>query len=124
VLTTNKLLSFTVGVAVGILVDVLDGVGARVAGGFLVGGCKGAGVAVGMVIDFDPLVLVAIRIMVGELVADARANEVALGGKVSAAKLGGAEAGGDPRVRPKPRTATAAAIKRTVNPNNQRALRI
>ncbi len=104
------------------MLEVLDGVGAMIDVDFFVGVLEGAGICVGIVVGFDPLVLEAM--MAGVFVSDARGSELAPGEKVSIAKLDETEAGVDSCVRPNPIKTTAEVMKRKPNPNSQRARRI
>ena len=121
---TFKLADGVTEVAVGwkVTLEVLEGFGLMVEVGFWVGDPAGFGVCVGRIAGFEPLVLEPLS--VGELVSGGRENEVALGGRVSTTKLTGTGADGDPCVRLKPIKAMAAAIRRKLNPKNQRAFRI
>lgn len=98
-----------------VALEVLEGITMRVKVGFFVGVPNGDDVCVGIDIGFD---LVALA------VSGAGEDELAVAEKTSVAKLAETEAGGDPRVRLKLIKAIATVMKRRLNPNSQRALRI
>ncbi len=95
-------------VAVSVLVGVLDGGAMRVEVDFVVGNFEGDGVCVGAFVEFDTL---AVGVTI-------------VGEKDSVAELAGIAAGGASCVRPKLMNATVDARKRKLIPNNQRAVRI